>query len=372
MQKFLHIAARGGIASICAVLSIITMFIVPPSAKYAQYIDWKVICLLFCLMTVVSGLSKAKLFSLLSDKLISTTSNVRQTIWILTGLCFFLSMLLTNDVALITLVPFAVTILIRTNMEQYMIYTIVLQTAAANLGSMLTPVGNPQNLFLYSYYNMTPSDFFLVTIPVTMLSMVLLFTFVLMIKPEKITAPKISDEHIDKKKAIIYACLFALCILSVFSVVDFIITLAVVLAAVLIFDKRTLLAIDYGLLITFVCFFIFVGNISSLEPVRAFLTSISAGHELLASALLSQVISNVPAAVLLSGFTQNAHSLLLGVNIGGLGTLIASLASLISFRLYSKTQGAKRGRYLLIFTVVNLPLLFILGTFSLFYYNISL
>jgi len=372
MQKILHIIARGGVASICLFLAIVTMFFIPPSASYLEYIDWKVIVLLFSLMTVVCGLSKAKLFSVLSDKLISTTSDVRRCVGILTALCFFFSMLLTNDVALITLVPFAITILMRTNMQHHIIYTIVLQTAAANLGSMLTPVGNPQNLFLYSYYHMSPKGFFLTTLPVTLLSMVILFALVFLVKPEPIQAPQMSDDHIDKKSALIYAALFAICILSVFGVVHYLITLAVVLIVVIAYDRHTLASVDYGLLVTFLCFFIFVGNIGCIEVIRETITKLATGHELISSALLSQVISNVPAAVLLSGFTQNANALLLGVNIGGLGTLIASLASLISFRLYSKTEGAKRGRFLGVFTVINVLLLAVLGAFAVIFYHIPL
>lgn len=349
--------------SLCAAL--ISMVFVPPNPDYLGYIDWSVLGLLFCLMTAVQGFSAIGAFGKLSGFLTRSFHNTRTLGALLSLMCFFLAMLVTNDVALITAVPLTVTLF--RGRERVTIRTVILETAAANLGSMATPMGNPQNLYIYSRYEMPLGEFFSVTLPPTVISLLLLAASALLIPSERLTSQAVPAQEINgvpvgkrRYRMIICCVMAAVCLLTVVRIVDWRICAAAVLILALISDPKMLCRVDYGLLGTFVCFFVFVGNISSMPQVRSFISPIVSGREMLAGILISQIISNVPCAVMLSGFTDNARQLLLGVDLGGLGTLIASLASLISFKLYVVSEGAKKGRYFAEFTVYNFALLAVL------------
>lgn len=361
MEKFKEWIRSQAVLVVAAVAAGISLFFVPPSREYLYYSNYRVLTLLFCLMLVVSGLEKIGVFAALGQKMITGAHNTRFLCLTLVLLCFFSSMLITNDVALLTFVPFAILILALTGQKKNMIYVIVLQTVAANLGSMLTPVGNPQNLYLYTTYSFTPSAFFRLTVPITVLSLFLLLALSFGVRAEHITVTFEQEVRItDRPRLVLYTGLFFLCLLCVFQVLPYPILL-IVLAAVMFFADRSLFRkVDYGLLFTFVCFFVFVGNMERIEAVRGLLEQLVQGRVKLAGVLLSQVISNVPSAVLLSGFTDKGADLLIGVNIGGLGTLVASLASLISYKLYAKTEEAHTGRYLAVFSAVNIGILLIL------------
>lgn len=378
MKHILTFFKKDPVLSIAALAAVITMFLVPPSAAYIAYIDVRVIVLLFCLMVTVAGLRKTGLFDAMARTLLAKTKTLRQVVLILMLLCFFSAMAVTNDVALLTFVPFAVLVLQRMGQQKWLPYTVVLQAAAANLGSMLTPVGNPQNLFLYSYYGFTAGDFFAVTLPAWALSLVLLCLLCLPVKGSaeapRLSAAENSDatggmaaeaEPLEKKGLLFYTVLFVLCLLTVFHVLHYGLLLLLLCAVVLVFDRSVFKLADYGLLVTFLCFFIFVGNLGEVEAVRNLLITALEGREFWLSVGLSQIISNVPAAVLLAGFTDAGKELLLGVNVGGLGTLIASLASLIAFRLYGASEGAETGKFMKLFTLVNVALLAVLCLFSL-------
>ncbi len=343
------------------VLAVVSAFFVPPSAGYFGYIDYRVLCLLLSLMLVVAGLKKAGVFDFLVRKLLSMVGSTRALAAVLTGVCFFTSMLITNDVALITFVPLAVMTLRQSGNSKLLIPVIVLQTVAANLGSMLTPLGNPQNLYIYALSGMSAGKFLGTMAVPTALSFLLLAASMLLIKSEKIEIdPDSLPQTSGLKKAVPWAVLFVLCILTVCHMVHFAIALAVVVIAVLILDRTLLPKADYGLLLTFVFFFIFIGNIKALPAVSNALASLVAGREMTVGILLSQVISNVPASMLLSGFATDFSALLLGVNLGGLGTLIASMASVISYKLYAAEDDARPGKYIGIFTAVNVIMLAVL------------
>ena len=342
------------VLTVSAVCALISMLFVPPSAAYIDYIDFRVLALLFCLMAVVAGLQRHGLFPWLAAKLLTGSMHRRKLFALLILLPFFASMLVTNDVALITFVPFAVLILNLTGETRYMIFVIVMQTVAANLGSMATPVGNPQNLYLYSAFGLTAGEFFGTVLPFAALALPLLMLGVLFCRQGDLTVSLPENTGVDRIEPVaVYTVLFAVCLLSVFRVLHYAVLLGIVCTAVFIEDRALYRTMDYGLLLTFVFFFVFAGNLGAMESVRIFLQKMLANRPLLTSALASQIISNVPAAVLLSGFTDNWRALLLGTDLGGLGTPIASLASLISFRLYMKTEGAGSGRYLGFFTLVN-------------------
>ncbi len=339
------------------VLALVSVFIVRPNPEYIDYIDFKTLALLLCLMAVMSGLNGLGVFSLLAGKMLRLANTTRSlTLW-LCSLCFFSSMLITNDVALITFVPFSVVALKLSGREKLLIPLVTLETVAANLGSMLTPVGNPQNLYLFSAFDMEISDFFVTVLPYAALSFVLLMISAFFIKKENITAVSQNQtKGINTKLCVLYAVLFLIAILTVFRVIPYGITLAVSVVLILVFDRKALAKVDYSLLFTFIFLFIFIGNLGNIESVSGFLGETVKGNEVAAGIAASQVFSNVPAAILLSGFTDNIRNLLIGVNLGGLGTLIASMASLISFKLVAKEK-ISSGRYILVFTAVNIVFL---------------
>lgn len=350
------------ISALCAVITII---FIPPDKEYLSYIDFRVLAILFCLMAVVEGLKKVGIFGTLTSLLLKNTKSGRALGTILVMLPFFSSMLVTNDVALIVFVPFTIGILSDSGYKGKIIPVIVLQTVAANLGSMATPVGNPQNLFLYSTFSLSAGDFFRVTLPLTAVSFVLLFACSFFLLSGKPQIEKPSEEAIGNKIHLaVYAILFILSLLTVFRIVPYQLTTVVTVLILLFMSRELFREIDFMLLLTFVCFFIISENLGRIDEVRELLQTLMEKNTLLACVGASQVISNVPAAVLLSGFTDNWRELLQGVNIGGLGTPVASLASLITLKFYLKTPDAKTMKFLGVFTLANIVGLIILVAFT--------
>lgn len=344
---------------IAAILTIVSMFFVTPSRDYFGYINFSVLAILFCLMAVVAGFQRIGVFKTLSSIILSKTNSERAIGTILVLVCFFTAMFITNDVALITFVPFTIGILGED--DDNLIFVIVIETIAANLGSMMTPIGNPQNLFLYSYYDLNILDFFKIMVPPCILSFVLIMAIMLCKKKGNLHVDASQkDVSIDKVQLFKYAIMFVICLLTVLHIVNYIVCFVIISIILAVSDRGLFRRIDYMLLITFVCFFIFVGNMSSLESIRTFVGEALMNREILVSAIISQGISNVPAAIMLAPFTDNAAELLIGVNIGGLGTLIASMASLISYKYYGMRENARRGKYLLVFSLYNFALLIVL------------
>ncbi len=374
-HKIINFVKNETVLCAASVLALLSMLLVPPSAAYLDYIDFRVLALLFCLMLIVSGLQSAGVFERLMQLLAGLVNNARQLALVLVIACFLLSMWITNDVALITLVPFAIMVLQETGQEKYLPFVIVMQTVAANLGSMCTPVGNPQNLYLYTVSGMDIAGFLKLLFPYTAASFMLVLISCLLVKPEPLAVRPDGGRKAEtrsgmkqggaegvKLKMAVYGCLFAVSMLTVLHILHYLVLLAIVAAAVAIIEPRLFREADYFLLLTFIAFFVFVGNIRQIGFIHAFLNSCVAGNEVLASVLASQVISNVPAAVLLSGFTSDYSGLLVGTNIGGLGSLIASMASLISYKLYNRVPGSRKKDYMLLFTGINaVYLLLLLG-----------
>ena len=350
------------ISFLCAAL---TMILVPPSAEYIEYIDFRVLCLLFSLMAVVAGLNNVGAFKWLTFKLLNSIKNGRALGITLVLLPFFASMFITNDVALIVFVPFTLGLLTQLGCQKSIVPMIVLQTVAANLGSMATPVGNPQNLFLYSTYNLSFGEFTSVVLPLVIISFVFLAVFSIPVMPKELPDAKIKKENISNAVHLaVYVIMFALCLLTVLRIVPYYITTAIICVVLLAMNRKLFKEIDYILLLTFVCFFIISENLGKTEAVRDFLQVLLSKNTLLTSVGTSQIISNVPAAVLLSGFTDNWKNLLQGVNIGGLGTPIASLASLITLKLYMAHKDAKIVKFLGVFALANIIGLVILLAFT--------
>lgn len=334
--------------------AVVTAFFVSPSVAYLGYIDGKVLCLLFCLMAVVAGWRECGVFEVMAQRVLSGRKNVRVLQLLLVLLPFFMSMLITNDVALITFVPFTLLVLQMANEAERILPVVILQAVAANLGSMATPVGNPQNLFLCGKFNLTAGDFFATLLPFTVISFVALCIAALWGKKGTVQVSFKEPARITSMRLFaVLVALFALCLLAVFRVVHYGPVTLIVVAVLAVMRPQLFRKVDVSLLATFVFFFIFAGNMGEIPALRDVLAGLMAKNALLTSAVSSQFISNVPSAVLLANFTDDWQGLLLGVDLGGLGTPIASLASLIALRYYFNCPGAQRGKFLLWFTVVN-------------------
>lgn len=398
-DKLIHFVKQETVLVIATILAVISMFFVKPSAAYLSYIDWRVLGILLSLMIIMSGLQKTGLFDAIGSKLLAKTKDTRQLAFILVFLCFFFSMLITNDVALFTFVPFAIIMLKKCRQEKLMIPVIALQTIAANLGSMLTPIGNPQNLYLYNLAGMEMGEFMGVMLPYTIISGVMLCVAILgCCKKQPISeislgsqeankniptdgdlsksSVSVTADAMDEKTALekgrnfikntVYVTMFVFCLLVVAHILPYETVLVLILLLVFNMDRPVLKQVDYCLLFTFIAFFIFTGNMGNIPVVKDTLQQLVAGRELAIGVISSQVISNVPAALLLSGFTSDYRELLIGVNIGGLGTLIASMASLISYKLFTKEYNEQKGRYFRWFTISNLIFLAVLVVAAVF------
>lgn len=363
MKKIIVFLKKDIVLSMAILLAVFSAFVVKPNREYFTYIDYRVLVLLFALMLVVGGFKSLGVFRLMGEKLCCNVSSLRSLVLVLVCLCFFGSMLITNDVALITFVPFTISVFAMIACEERLIPVIVIETIAANLGSMLTPIGNPQNLLLFSAENMAVGEFVLHMLPVTLISFALIMGCIFLLKNREISieiSPEEAEVPVVRQKAFwIYLFLFLVCMGNVFHLYSHWIVGIVVVLVVLIMNKKLFAEVDYALLLTFAGFFVFIGNMKQIEAINQWIIEIIAGNELMIGVLASQIISNVPAAMLLSGFTTDFKELLYGVNIGGLGTLIASMASLISYRFYGKAYPEQKKEYFKQFTIYNIVLLVI-------------
>lgn len=365
IKKFI---AAEAVLCIAFLLAVISTFFNPPSMDYFSFIDFRVLGILLGLMLVMDGLRRIGIFEEICRLLTGFTRNTMQLSFVLVLLCFFSSMFITNDVALVTFVPLAIMTLRQTGNEDKTVITVIMQTVAANLGSMLMPSGNPQNLYLFDLSGMDLAGFVLLMLPYTAISLILISVFIILGKNRRIEsngAAAVSFTGKQKVSAVIYALIFTAGILAVCRVLPWYFFLLLSCISAFILNKKSFLTVDYSLLATFICFFVFIGNISSLDSVRHMLTSTVSGREALIGIVASQFISNVPAALMLSGFTENYSELIIGVDLGGLGTLIASMASLISYKAAAAACPEKRRTYILQFSAVNAAFLIILYAFHL-------
>ncbi len=362
-MSFRELCKKEAVAVIAAAAAIISCFCVPVT-NYIDYIDTDLIGVLFGLMAVVAGFAENNVFKRLTEIVVRFAGDTRKLTLILVLTVFFISMLITNDVALIAFVPF--TVMLYQKINRCPIYVIVLETIAANMGSGLTPFGNPQNLYLFSASGMSVSEFFGITAQISCVSLAVLIISTLPVKKEPVALEQnyADTEFQNPKYLVLYAVLFVLCILSVFNIVDTISVFASVCVVIAIIQPNIFSKVDYGLLVTFACFFIFVGNIRNIPEITEFMGSIITGHEFESALAASQIISNVPAAIMLSAFTDNYKALILGTDIGGLGTLIASLASLISYKNYMQSENADAKKFIGIFTGMNLAFLAVLFLYA--------
>ena len=362
----INFAKKNIVMVIALFAAIITSIIVPPDKSYLEYFDLKTLSCLFCVLAVVCALKNIFFFYMMARKVVEVFKNARMAILALVYITFIGSMLIANDMALLTFLPLGYIVLTSTGKEKYMAFTFIMQNIAANLGGMLTPFGNPQNLYLYTAFKIPTFEFMKIMAPPFVLSVALItlccFIFV---KPEELKLDKLRVD-LERRKTALYMLLFALSIAIVFRGVPYWIGLVIIPLVLWFTDRKALAQVDYPLLLTFVFFFIFSGNMGRIDVVRTFFSSILEKSTLLVSVLSCQVISNVPSSILLSRFTQNYSELLVGVNIGGAGTLIASLASLITFREYMSHNPGKSFYYIKMFSLFNFGFLIVLTAFMMF------
>lgn len=375
-NSLISILKKETVLSIAVILAMISMFAVHPDKRYLEYIDFRTICILFALMVIVAAFKSVDFFVVLADKLTGAVKKKCTLALVLVLLCFFASMLITNDVALITFVPFGIIVfgkLPEGEKRSWIIRVVIMETIAANLGSMLTPIGNPQNLYLFGISGMNITDFLELMLPYAVVSLVLLLVWIAIsgLKDKKSKGANAEIKPIgsvgsmqkNKEILIVYLALFMVMLLVVGRIVPYQVAFIMVLLYTAIRQRKLLREVDYSLLGTFAALFIFIGNLGRIPALAGFIEKIMAGHEVQCAVAASQVMSNVPAAILLSGFTGNIRALIVGTNLGGLGTLIASMASLISFRYIAREDRNMKGSYFLWFTLANIIFLFILMIF---------
>ncbi|MCQ2431768.1 MAG: citrate transporter [Clostridia bacterium] len=352
---------------IALLAAVITGILIPPDAAYLSYFDFKTLTCLFCVLAVVCALRNIRFFTFLARKIVARFTTLRSASIALVTVTFVGSMLIANDMALLTFLPLGYLVLTETHKERHMAFVFIMQNIAANLGGMLTPFGNPQNLYLYSKFNIPTGEFTAIMAPPFAAAIVMILGICMLLPAEPLTVTENDEIHLPARLTALYLVLFTLSIAIVFRTIPYPTGLIVIPPILLFADRDALKKVDYGLLGTFCAFFVFSGNMSRIPAVRSVFSALLEKNTMLVSALSCQCISNVPTAILMSQFTENYKALLYGVNIGGAGTLIASLASLITFREYSRHNPGKTGAYILKFSVFNFSFLVILLLFCQFF-----
>ena len=364
LRKAKRFVKKNVVMFVALIAAVVTCFFVPVDREYLSYFDTRTLACLFITLGVVCALRNIKFFTILARKLVLLTGTLRTLFLMLICITFLGSMLIANDMALITFLPLGYFALSVTHKEKYMAYLFILQNISANLGGMLTPFGNPQNLYLYSYYNIPTGEFCSIMLMPFLLAIALLAVCCMFVKNEKLSISEKFPEKLSMKRTVLYLMLFAMSLLVVFRVMPVLMGLVIITAVLLVVDRDALMMVDYPLLMTFFFFFIFAGNLSRIDVVIEFFNVLLDWDTLLVSVMSCQFISNVPTAILLSQFTNDYQSLLVGVNIGGTGTLIASLASLITFSEFRVLYPGHSKKYLLMFTVINFAFLIIMTVCS--------
>lgn len=359
-ERIINFIKSEVVLSVAIVAAIITCFFVPIDKEYLGYFDWNTLVLLFCMLAVIAGLKSTNVFELISKRMVSMFKTRRGVIYALVFGTFFFDMIVANDMSLITFLPLTYIVLHSTHNDKYLAFTFIMQTIAANMGGMITPYGNPQNLYLYSYYNIPTSEFFGILAIQAITVLVLLWICCSFIHNEPLKLRKKSKIIISINKLYIYAVLFVLVILGIFRAIPYIVVLGIVVFTIAITDRKRFKKVDYALLATFAVFFIFSGNIARIPAIKDMISAIVTKNTLLAGIVSCQFISNVPTAIFLSKFTANYRELLISVNIGSLGILISSLASLITLKEFLKHQPKNFWKYLGLFTIFNTMFLIVL------------
>jgi len=348
------------------IAALITSVIVPPDAAYVDYFDFKTLSCLFSVLAVVCALRSVNFFTLLARRIVAKFRDLRSCFLALIYITFIGSMFIANDMALLTFLPLGWMVVEQTGKTKYTAFLFIMQNISANLGGMLTPFGNPQNLYLYTYFNIPTVEFMGIMLVPFVTAVTLLTVCCLFVKKERLELSSIEMPAVDKTSRNVYLALFGLSVVMVFRILPYWLCLIIIAATLLVMNREALKKVDYSLLLTFVAFFIFSGNMARIPAIREMMSWLLEKNTMLFSILSCQFISNVPSSILLSQFTENYAELLRGVNIGGAGTLIASLASLITFSEYRKHFKDQTKKYILLFTAFNLLFLVVLTVVCMF------
>ena len=358
-MHFAEFVRKNTVMVIAFMAALVTSFIIPVDKAYLGYFDFKTLTCLFCVLAVVCALKNINFFYMLAKEIVKRFKTARMSILVLVYITFIGSMLIANDMALLTFLPLGYFVLSSTGKHKYMAFTFIMQNIAANLGGMLTPFGNPQNLYLYTQFEIPNAEFITIMAPPFVLAVAIITACCMFVKNEPLMIIP-QEEKLNVARALVYSVLFALSIIMVFNIVHYTVITPIIVIALLFLDRKALAKVDYGLLLTFCAFFVFSGNMSRIDAVSRLFSYLLNINTMVFSALSCQFISNVPSAILLSQFTDNYRELLVGVNLGGAGTLIASLASLITFREYTRHNKGKTGYYVALFSAYNFGFLIVL------------
>jgi len=366
MTSAVRLIRQNLVAVIAIMLAAFSMLFVPPDREYSSYFDWKTLVFLFSTMLIIAAFKNIKTFTITAKSLIRRFSNTRALVASLVFITGIGSIFIANDMALLTFLPLTLIVFKTCKKENYAGLTIALQTIAANLGGMIMPFGNPQSLYLYSYFDIPVLKFLMTMAPAFILSMVLLAVICLFVKKEHAEIVIDDSVKLDKKRAAVYTVFAVVALLAIFKVINYLVAGAIIAAGLLIVDRKAYAKVDYGLMLTFAAFFVFSNNMARIETVRTVVTALTAKNVLLTGVVSCQIISNVPTAIFLSNFSNNWSALLLATNIGGVGTLVASLASLISLRAYIQEYPGKGKKYILMYSAFNFSFLIILTAVAYF------
>lgn len=362
LKKIAYLLKKELMLSVSLLAALASLFITPPSARLVRDIDWKTLAILFMLLTVLEGFKKENIFRPLLQRT-GRLGTVRGLSAFFVFSVFFSSMFVTNDVSLIIFVPLTIILFRAGGKEKYTVPVLVLENIAAVRGSLLTPFGSPQNLFLFTQSGVTAPNFMLRMLPLWVGSAILLVIFIQILyrkdPGEKITIEKseFSEKWLleNRRLRIVYIALFVIVIATIVSRTKFWPCVTVLVAIVLlVFDRRILIRTDYVLLLTFLCFFVFSSSIAANPAISDFLRARVAGNEYWWSIALSQIISNVPASIILWPFTTNLTALLYGLDSAGLCTIIGSLASVINYRLYAREYPGRAMYFMRWFEIISL------------------
>ena len=360
MSKIKKFCSNNVVLIIAFVLAVITMFFVHPDEKYLEYFDFKTLSTLFLMMLIIAALKNMRVFVFLASVLIKDLKYTRRLVIALVFITFIGSMVLANDMALLTFLPLTLTVFKSAKKEEYIPFTIIMQNIAANLGGMILPFGNPQSLYIFNYFSLSTKEFVSIMFLPFIISIALILGVCFFSKKEEVMHKTLIENKIDVKKLVVYLACFLSVLLCVFGIIPYEIIFLIIVALMAFLDKKAFLKVDYSLLFTFACFFVFASNMSRIDVVTNFVSKLTSKNTLLTGVLSCQFFSNVPTAIFLSKFTSNVRELLLAVNIGGTGSLVASLASIISFKIFSKEYPSSSKKYLLWFTIINFSFLIIL------------
>ena len=387
-QRVLTFLRSETILIVATLLAIISCFIVPPDGQYGGYVHVSTISQLVCLMLVVVGFQRIGVFRIIGASLLHRVHTARGVVLTFIALTFISAMFITNDVALLTFVPFALAVLVMAHMEDKAIIVCALMTVAANTGSMLTPVGNAHNLYFKALTGMSTGHFLRIMAPYSILAAVLLVVVTCVVFRGRriaefdgmdskgfergVLAPDPTRHQPDEIKvtgygagyggwrAIVYTGVFVVCVLAVSDMVPLWVMCAVTFVAMVVCDRGSFRHADWALPLTFIMFFVFIGNMKRVPEFAGIAQAFVGQHPLEVSIISSQIISNVPASLLLSGFCDQWVPLIIGTNIGGMGTLIASMASLITYKNYTRQYPRQKGRYLGVYTAVSVMFLLLM------------